>query len=496
VNRVSRTLLWALLLALIARLWVQPLTSSYWVDEMATAFIVDHPHDLSLNAVPQLQNSLYYPVLAVSEQVFGKSELAGRLPSFVLSLGLLALLAALARKLIGNGAEWPALFTCFGLKLLNFLAVDTRPYAMGMLVAAATVFFLIRWFDAARWWDGALFVVCATALWRIHLIFWPFYLALAIYSAARLARRQTKLAWWQVAAGFTAVGLLLLPVARSAVLLAAHAKDHVIIVRPTLQTLAFEMKLQLVLEYAAGAWILSRILGCRAPAQHSRDSAGVLIAAWWLCPPLSLFAYSWVTGNSVFLSRYLCLALPGIALLVAYLIWRFIPSQCLASVSVAIGLVVLITVGDWRHAPQHSGSRWREAAQAVNLAAGDNTVVICPSPFIEAKGPEWTPNYRLPGFLYSYLAYYPVRGAVRKFPFEPSREAEQYARSLLPDLAQKRTFLIYGSRGGTQYWQRWFPEQAELAGWSTESLGNFGDVFVFRMASPSGASGPPRTNSR
>ena len=495
MNRVTRIVLWALLLALIARLWVQPLTSSYWVDEMATAFIVNHPHDPSLNAVPQLQNSLYYPVLAASQQVFGKSELAGRLPSFLLSLGLLALLAALARRLIGVGAEWLALFTCFGLKLLNFLAVDTRPYAMGMLVAAATVFFLVRWFDDARWWDGLLFVVCAAALWRIHLIFWPFYLVLTIYSAVRVARGQTKLPWWQVAAAFSMLGLLLIPIARLAILLAAHAKEHVIVARPTLPTLVFEMKLLLVLEYAAGAWALSRIFRWR-PTVAPGNSAGMLIAAWWVCPPLSLFAYSWLTGNSVFLSRYLCIALPGVALMVAYLVCRCVPAQCLACVSIAVGLVVLTSVVDWRHTPQHSPSRWREAAQAVSLAAADDTVVICPSPFIEARWPEWTPQYRMPGFLYSHLAYYPVRGSVRKFPFAPSAEVELYARSMLPELSQKKNFVIYGSRGGSQYWQRWFPAQAELAGWSTESLGDFGDVSVYRLASVSAASAAPRTNNR
>ncbi len=74
---------------------------------------------------------------------------------------------------------------------INDQAADARPYALGTCIAAASLWFLIRWLDSARWWDAALFIVMAALLWRVHLLFWPFYIVLSIYAVARLLRHET-----------------------------------------------------------------------------------------------------------------------------------------------------------------------------------------------------------------------------------------------------------------------------------------------------------------
>jgi len=42
--------------------------------------------------------------------------------------------------------------------------------------------------------------------------------------------------------------------------------------------------------------------------------------------------------------------------------------------------------------------------------------VICPSPFIEARPPVWTPGYPLASFLYAHLPVYPIQGKVLRLP--------------------------------------------------------------------------------
>ena len=54
-ERIFNLLLGLLLAVSITRLWLMPLPSSFWVDEMATAFVVHHgPNDPSFAVAPQV----------------------------------------------------------------------------------------------------------------------------------------------------------------------------------------------------------------------------------------------------------------------------------------------------------------------------------------------------------------------------------------------------------------------------------------------------------
>ena len=185
-----------LLAACIVRLWLVPLPSSFWVDEMVTAFVVhygsQHP---SLAVAPQVTATVYYSLPRASEALFGFSETAFRIPSVLLMGIALILMARLASRLIHPQAAWFAVFACLALRAFNYQAADARPYALGTCVAAASALFLVRWLDTARRLDEFLFLLFGALLWRVHLIYWPFYLVLAAYAVLRLARRETPVPW-------------------------------------------------------------------------------------------------------------------------------------------------------------------------------------------------------------------------------------------------------------------------------------------------------------
>src|ERR1700735_355117 len=202
-ERVLNVLLGLLLAACITRLWLMPLPSSFWVDEMATVFVAHHgPDHPSLAVAPQVPDSIYYQLPRASEALFGSSETAYRLPSVLLMAIALFLIARIAALLIHPGAAWFVVFVCLSMRGINDQAADARPYALGTCIAAASLLFLIRWLDSARWWDAALFIVLAALLWRVHLLFWPFYIVLAVYAAARLLRHETPAGWLWVLAVF------------------------------------------------------------------------------------------------------------------------------------------------------------------------------------------------------------------------------------------------------------------------------------------------------
>ena len=490
---------WGLpLLAVVCfvRLWLMPLPSSFWVDEMATAFVVEHgAADPSLKVAPQVPQSIYYPVIRFCAPQ--PSEVVYRLPSILFMCLALMFVGLLAARLIHPDAWWFAIFACFAQGGINYEAANARPYAMGICVAAAGLYFLVRWLDTGRLWDAALFVIFAALLWRVHLIFWPLYLVFAGYalwramapphtlnpvisrpSGAGPCPAEIKVPLSQIAIAFAIVAFSLIPVAIRAVELNAQAQQHVVIEQPAWMNLVHSFRLPLIAAAAFGAWIWSIFAKQRGQIAIPAP-AMALILGWWLWHPIALFAFSRITGNSVFVPRYLAISLPGAALAATLAAAWFLPARFWKPAALLMGLGALITSGNWTEIwPSHHNSDWRAAAQAVNrLALPPSTPIICPSPFVEARSPAWTPDYQMPGFLYAPLLVYPVRGNVVLFPFVTSPEAEDYATALARGaLPAAGRFVIYGANGGAHFWTDWFEKRPELAGWSHRSLGDFKDV--------------------
>jgi hypothetical protein len=488
-ERVLNLLLGFLLAACVTRLWLMPLPSSFWVDEMATVFVVQHgPNHPSFAVAPQVPDSIYYQLPRAAQSLFGFSEVSYRLPSVLLMGVALFLIGQLASRLIHPGAAWFAVFVCLSMRGINDQAADARPYALGACLAASSLWFLIRWLDSAHWWDAALFIALGALLWRVHLLFWPFYVVLSVYAATRLLCHETRPGWLPTLAVFALLGVALLPVAIDALNQFRHATSHVIVALPTLRDLRIALKFGIILICGAGAFVLSRLFRWPRVSPSVSKSALALIAAWWLLQPLALFAVSRVAGSSMFVQRYLYIGLPGAALAATLAAAYFIPPAWWKPLSLVFAAGVLLMLGQWRERwPMHHGSDWRFAAHTVDQWAGNDpgTPVLCPSPFVEARPPVWQPSYALPGFLYCHLPVYPFRGKPYLLPFDDSPEAEQYVESLADGtLTRSGRFLIYGGSGNVRYWRNWFSIRPEFSTWRRERLGLFGDVVVELFEKP------------
>jgi hypothetical protein len=482
-KRLFTIALGVLLAACIVRLWLIPLNSSFWVDEMATVFVVHQgPNHPSLAVAPQVPDSIYYRLPKAAESLFGFSEISYRLPSILL-MGLACfLIARLAARLIAPEAAWFAVFACLSMRGFNDQAADARPYALGTCLASASLLFLIRWLDDAGWWDAAGFLITAALLWRVHLLFWPFYLVIALYTGVRLLRKDTRPGWPLILGMFALLTLALVPVVLDALNQFRHATAHVIVALPTFRDLRISLKFGLILICGIGAFALSRWFKWPGVATARALPAMLLIVGWWLIQPIALFAISRVTGSSMFVARYLYIGLPGAALTATLAAAYFIPAAYWKPLTVVFATGVLLLMGQWRDPwPMHHGSDWRLAAHTIDqwAASDPNLPVLCPSPFIEARPPVWQPDYALPGFLYCHLPVYRFRGKPYLLPFDDSPEAERYVTSLAqgPIPASGR-FLIYGGSGAVRYWRNWFSVRPEFSTWRRERLGPFGDVVV------------------
>jgi hypothetical protein len=279
---------------------------------------------------------------------------------------------------------------------------------------------------------------------------------------------------------FAAVAILLLPLLFNALALYREAGAHVVTALPSARELVNSLQYRLLIQCGLGAWLLHFILRLPRGASNISAASLALILGWWAIHPLCLFAFSWITGESVFVTRYLSLALPGAALLATALASRYIAAENWKPLTTVVAVTVLLLMGHWRERwPLHHNSDWRAAAEEINRQAGLDTPVICPSPFVEAKQPVWHPDYPLPAFLYAHLAIYPLRAVTYLFPFEVSTSAEDFAAGLSRQtLTSSARFLIYGGAGNVRYWRAWFANRPEMEGWKQKRLGPFADVDV------------------
>jgi hypothetical protein len=483
-NRLLKIAQYFLLTLCIIRLWIVPLPSSFWVDETGTEFVVrqgaNHP---SLAVAPQVPASIYFWLPRIADKFLallpaksGVLESLYRLPSIVAAALALFFIARIAARLIDPQAARFAAFACLALSGFNYEAANARPYALGILVVSAATLFLIRWLDRGHLTDAALFVVFAALILRVHLLFWPAYLVLLLYALAR----QTN---WKTCLVFALVAVSVIPLAPLALTLSKQAGEHVISPVPPIKELVRELKFGLIILAATLGFALSRIpthVTEPRPQRSDLPSSRLLIAAWWLLPPVALYAFSFATGNSVFVHRYLSFALPGVALAATAAASFFVPKHRWDWATVILGTGVLIFLGNWSQKwPPHHNSDWRAAAASIN--ALPNPTVLCPSPFIEARTPAWTPAYPLPGFLYAHLATYPIHGHLILFPYQASPLAEQWAGNL--KLGSR--FFIYGQAPAVEFWRTWFLSLPQYQRWTSQPLGSFGDVSAVAVSSPS-----------
>ncbi len=486
-RRLYTPLLVVVLGVCIVRFWLPLLSESFWIDETVTAFILRHgAMHPSLAAGPRLDQTIYYWLPCASAIVFGFSEWSLRLPSLLATFASLWMLSRLTARFVHPDASWFAVFLCFIPHEFTRQATDARPYGLGTFVALAAIWFLVRWLDLGCWADAAGFAVFAGLLVRVHLAYWPFYVVFIAYSLMRVIRRETEVQASALAMVFAVLGISVAPLVPLTFGLLSEAKAHIVVDPPTANSIISGLQIPVFLAVAAGAWLIARIFRWRGEGEAVPLSGVVLLGSWWLWQPCCLLAASWITGSPVFVPRYFSLALPGTMLASTMAAGHSLPARLWKPAAALLAGGILI-VSLWRvpFLPTRN-SEWREAAQTVNnLVRHSSIPVLCPSPFVEAQPPAWSPSYPLPGFLYAHLDAYPVH-CDALLPARHSTEGDEFAGRLAMDrLVPAARFVIYGGTHGVSLWTDWFAGQSALAGRNNHQVGLFGDAEIV-MFEPAG----------
>ena len=235
-------------------------------------------------------------------------------------------------------------------------------------MAAASLWLLIRWLDSGKWLDGILFLAAGALLWRVHLVYWPFYFVYAIYF---LARSDRKASWIQAIAIAAGLVLALLPVAYPRLAMSRDAAQHVFAPLPSWSELGETFKIRLVAGVRARGFYLCT-LAARAARRFGPgvlrdrpDRRMVAGPASWLvrvfAPQRSQRVHDAlrvdrVAGRSAWPPR------PQSRFSFRNPIWQ--------PLALVMGFAALIFGGQWSKLwPPHHNSDWRGASRAANALA-------------------------------------------------------------------------------------------------------------------------------
>jgi mannosyltransferase len=178
-------------------LWVIPIGSSLWLDELVT-FWSSYKGIVPAIARSQFwpgQNTAYTVLIASIIRVAGTSEVVLRLPSLIAVVLTAWLLFRLGETFLDKEAGILVVVVFTSLhEVAREAATNARPYSIALLLVVASMLQLVRWLDSQRLRNMAGFTVTAAAIPYFHLMFATIYLVFFAYGVYRwLTERRIRI---------------------------------------------------------------------------------------------------------------------------------------------------------------------------------------------------------------------------------------------------------------------------------------------------------------
>jgi uncharacterized membrane protein len=468
-----------LVVATATLLWLPPLDSSLWLDEIDTYFTIKDGVFASIQrnllAHPQC-STLYNVIMALVVGIFGSSETALRLPSLLATVVAAVYLFRIGARLVDRETGLLACVVFVGLRDVSFAAVDARSYAFAMAACVASSYHFLRFVEPlrpsdasspraehgavsqTRRRDGIAYAVTAALTVHFHYVFGLALLAHALVLGFLIARRELVVAPRDMGVVVLVFVLAVLP-GVAPFLATVGARDAISYAAP--QVLANLLGVWARPELAASIvplLLLRMALGKRVSfAPPPLDAAAwLLLVAWTVLPPAVVFLVSEVSSVQMFLTRYFLCAQAGLALLVAVLLRGFDPPGLRAGAATVFALLAIFA--DSRDT--HMLEDWRAMSAALRAEVVDDTPVLLNAGFVEAGDIDWL---TLPAdddrkqFLLAPTSYYSMRGVVSVLPYRIDDETRDYMeRVVVPSLEGVERFAVVARQRRDPWIRAWF----------------------------------------
>ncbi len=466
----------------IGSLWLVPLFSSLWLDELGTWWVVKDGFRETVDRALAFhgQSPLYYLILWATRNVGGHSEVVLRLPSLLAATMSAILLYRLARTLIGNEAARLAVLTFAATQLVGFEASEARPYAMATTAVIASTYALVRWLDEGHRLSLALVyaVLAITVVW-LHYLFGLVLVPQAVYAFVRVRRRETDASVGRLIAVAMVVMVGVVPLALQLASLWDRRSSLSIPSEATVSDFAAVLVPPVLTASLFLGSLLARMQGrVRIIPAIARSSTLVLLGGWLLFPVVALFLVSAMTPVTLLSPRYFASAAPAAALLAGWGIASIDPPAVRRIIAVALALLSVLAYGG----RLKNGGDWGGAADFERAHAGPDTILLLHPALVESAQLDWFADPEKRSYLLSVQSYYPMEGRVTPMPFLLDDEARAYLEDLAAgELAGADRFLLV-TRYPQVPFREWLDGRLTSEGFRSRVIGAFGVIQVIEFA--------------
>ncbi|MEX1073169.1 MAG: glycosyltransferase family 39 protein [Chloroflexota bacterium] len=365
-------------MALAAGLGVLQLgAESLWLDESSSVAIASRaPADLWTHLTRvELNGSAYYLLLSGWMALFGQTEVAIRSLSVVFAVATVPVIYATGRLLFDR---WVAVAATLVLVTSAFVVSyeqEARAYAMALFLTSLSTFLFIRGLQRSTWPTWLLYVAVAAV--SVYAHFFAGFVIVA-HALSLLVVDRAAVRWRPVFISYALLALLVLPALRFALFVenAACRTQWVPSIDADRVGVVF-WELVGANEWLLAAIGLSALVALLAVWLRRRDRSSrwpVVFALLLVGVPVVL-SLAISVYRPLLATRYLIVALPGLAYLAAFGLASLRP-RLLG----AIGLAVIIGLSSWSLVSYYQEPRkadFRSVAEVVASVtdAGDAAIV-------------------------------------------------------------------------------------------------------------------------
>jgi mannosyltransferase len=466
----------------IANLWLVPMFSSLWLDELGTWWVVkDGLGDTVDRALAfHGQSPLYYAIVWLARTIGGDSEAVLRLPSLIAAAISAVLLYRLARTLIGREAARLAVLAFAATQTLAFEASEARPYAMAVMAVIGATYALVRWLDDGHRWSLAIvYALFAVAVVWLHYLFALALVPHALYAFVRVRRGETEVSVRRLAAVAVIVTAGIVPLAVQLISLWDRRASLSIPLSGSVEDFAILLLPPVAVTSLFIGSLLARMQNrARFAPVSARSSTLVLLGGWLLFPVVTLCLVSALTPVTLLSPMYMSCAAPATALFVGWAIASLQPAAVRRIVAVVLALMSVLAFGGYLK----MGEDWRGAAAFEREHAGPGTIVLLHPALVESAQLDWFSDPEKRSYLLSVQSYYPMEGRVTPMPYILNEEASAYLEGLVTgELAGADRFLLV-TRYPQVPFRDWLDGRLIAEGYGSRVIGTFGVIQVIEFS--------------